>query len=217
MAAAARARPVCPRLDRDRLAVAVGARDHPLGCQGRLPAADPVSCPEPGERRAALLGALCLLRPPPGGRPTGHDLLPALPGPRPRQCGAERLGRRCHPAGHGAPRRCCPDALVPRSGLALGRRAPCGACLQLRRLHGLAHPACRPGAEPRLAADGDALPGPGAGAAIAWLWRRSRSGGGPAGARPRSGCPALRLPAGRLHGMAPPRQPSARSPRPARA
>ena len=53
----------------------------------------------------------------------------------------------------GGPRRRGLDALLPRSGLALGRRADRGAGLLLRRVDGLAHPAHRPGAEPRLPAD----------------------------------------------------------------
>ena len=55
-------------------------------------------------------------------------------------------------AGDGVPRRRGADAVVPRPGLALGRRPDRRAGLQLRRVHGLAHPAHRPGAEPRLSA-----------------------------------------------------------------
>ena len=45
----------------------------------------------------------------------------------------EPVGRRCDPAGHGVPRRRRADAVVPRPGLALGRRADRGAGLRLRR------------------------------------------------------------------------------------
>ena len=61
-----------------------------------------------------------------------------------------------------------PDAVVPRSGLALGRRADRGAGLQLRGVDGLAHPAHRPGAEPRLSADRPA-------SASTARWRAARS------------------------------------------
>ena len=66
------------------------------------------------------------------------------------------------------------DAVVPRPGLALGRRADRRAGLLLRRLDGLAHPAHRPGAEPRLSADRHAVPRPRAGARVDRLRRRRR-------------------------------------------
>ncbi len=53
-------------------------------------------------------------------------------------------------------------AVVSRPGLALGGRTDRGARLRLRRLDGLAHPAYRRGAEPRLSPDRARLPRPGA-------------------------------------------------------
>ena len=55
-------------------------------------------------------------------------LLLALLNPAP-----EPVGRRCDAAGHGVPGRRRADAVVPRPGLALGRRADRGAGLRLRR------------------------------------------------------------------------------------
>ena len=79
---------------------------------------------------------------------------------------AQPVGGRCHRARCGGPRRRGPDAVVPRPGLALGGRADRGAGVQLRGVDGLAHPAHRPGAEPRLPADRHGLPRPRAGARL---------------------------------------------------
>ena len=83
-------------------------------------------------------------------RPAGDDLLPAVPGAGADRRRAQPVGGGCHRAGLRVPRRRGADAVVPRPGLALGRRADRGAGLQLRGVDGLAHPAHRPGAEPRL-------------------------------------------------------------------
>ena len=135
--------------DRHRLAVAVGTGHHPLGRQGALPAADPVPGAQLGARRVAVLGALRVLRPAADRRPPVDDLLAALPAAGVAEPRTQPVGRRCDAAGHGVPGRRRADAVVPRPGLALGRRADRGARLRLRRRHGLAHPARRPGAEPR--------------------------------------------------------------------
>ena len=118
------------------------------------------------QRRVAVLGALRVQRPSADRRPAVDDLLAAVPG-----AGAARRARRA--CGRSMPRcwRWCSrrrglDAVVPRPGLALGRRADRGAGLQLRGVDGLAHPAHRPGAEPRLSADCAAVPRPGAGARL---------------------------------------------------
>ena len=144
-----------------------GQRDHPVGRQGDFPAADPVSGPEPGQRPIAVLDALRVQRPSADRRPAVDDLLAAVPRAVAAHLGAQLVGRRCDRAGHGVRRRRGPDAVVPRPGLALGRRADRRARLLLRRVDGLAHPAHRPGAEPRLSADRHAVPRPRAGAALA--------------------------------------------------
>ena len=171
---------------RHRLALAVGARDHTLGRQGAFPAADPVPRPEPRQGRIAVLGALRVQRPSADRRPAVDDLLAAVPGAGAHRWRAQPVGRRCHRARHGGPRRRGLDAVLPRSGLALGRRADRGAGLQLRGVDGLAHPAHRPGAEPRLPADCPRLPRPGAGAQLDPLRRcgRGRRRRHRAGARP---------------------------------
>ena len=56
-----------------------GRRDHPLGCQGALPAADPVPGAEPRRRSIAVLGALRLQRPSADRRSAVDDLLAAVP------------------------------------------------------------------------------------------------------------------------------------------
>ena len=71
------------------------------------------------------------------------------------------------------------DAVVPRPGLALGRRADRGAGLQLRGVDGLAHPAHRPGAEPRLSADRAA-----SASTARWRAARSSTASPPASSRP---------------------------------
>ena len=105
-----------------RLALAVGTGHHPVGRQGDIPAADPVSGPEPRQRPIAVLGALRLQRPSPDRRPAGDDLLAALPPAVAAHRRAQLVGGRCDGAGHGVCRRRGPDAVVPRPGLALGRR-----------------------------------------------------------------------------------------------
>ena len=75
-----------------------------------------------------------------------------------------------------------PDAVVPRPGLALGRRADRRARLQLWGVDGLAHPAHRPGAEPRLPADRHGVPRPRAGAQL------GRSTASPPASSPPASC-----------------------------
>ena len=186
-----------------RLALAVGPGDDPLGRQGALPAADPVPGAKPGARRLAGLGALRVQRTPADRRPAGDDLLAAVPGAGARRRRAQPVGGGCHRARHGVPRRCSPDAVVPRPGLALGGRADRRARLQLRGVDGLAHSAHRPGAEPRLSGRRACVPGPGAGAGLDPLrrgrGRRRRLHG--AGARP--GGAARHLSPGEPCGLAP--------------
>ena len=74
-------------------------------------------------------------------------------------------GRSMPPCSPWCPRRRGAHAVVPRPRLALGRRADRGARLRLRRRDGLAHPAHRPGAEPRLSAGRHA---------VAWTARCAR-------------------------------------------
>ena len=194
--------PVPALRHRHRLALALGPRDHTLGCEGALPAADPVPRPEPRQGRIAGLGALRLQRLSPDRRPAGDDLLAAVPGARADRRLAEPVGGGCDRAGVRGARRAGAHALVSRSGLALGGRADRGAGLLLRGVDGLAHPAHRPGAEPRLSADRAALPRPRTGARVGCLRhrRRCRRGGHTIGARP--GRPAVDLSAGRLRPLA---------------
>ena len=153
----------------DRLALAVGPGDDPLGRQGALPAADPVPGAEPGARASRRLWAPFVF----SGHPQIADPQAMIFSPPflalALMTGAPSLwasGR--HRARHGVPGRRGADAVVSRPGLALGRRTDRRAGLQLWRVDGLAHPAYRPGAEPRLLA---AWP------CCAWTarWRAGRS------------------------------------------
>ena len=157
-----------------RLALVVGPCDHTVGCEGAFPAADPISCSEPSRGTVAVLGALRVQRPPAGRRPAIDDLLSAVSDAGARRRGAQFVGCRRHRAGDGGSRRRGLDAFLPRSGLALGGRADRGTGLQLRGIDGLAHPAHRPGAEPRLSADGARLSRSGPGAQLDPLRCRSR-------------------------------------------
>ncbi len=180
-----------------------GKRDHPVGRQGDIPAADPISGAESRQRPIAVLVALRLQRPSADRRPPGDDLFSALPPAVSAHLRAQPVGGRCDGAGHGVCRRRGPHAVVSRPGLALGRRARRRARVLLRRLHGLAHPAHRPGAEPRLPADRHGVPRAGAGAKVDPLWRRCGRRRSLHRARPRSGGAARRLSAHRVRALAP--------------
>ena len=180
-----------------------GQGHHPVGRQGDIPAADPISGPEPGRRPIAVLVALRLQRSSSDRRPPGDDLFSPLPPAVSAHLRPQPVGRRCDGSGHGVRRWRRPHAVVPRPALALGRRSRRRARVLLRRLHGLAHPAHRPGAEPRLLADRHAVPGAGAGAKVDPLWCRCGRCRSLHRARPRSGGAARRLSAHRVRALAP--------------
>ena len=186
------------RRPRDRLAVAVRSRHDSLGCQGAFPTADSVPGAKPCRRPVSVLGTLRVQRPSANRRSSVDDLCPAVSCPCARQRCAEPPGRRYHPIGHALSQWRRTDFMVPRSALALGRRAARRPGLLLWRLDGLAHSAHWPGAEPRLPATGPADLRSSTGALLAAVGHCRRHRDGRHRARPRSSGLARHLFAGCL-------------------
>ena len=96
---------------------------------------------KPCRRPVSVLGTLRVQRPSANRRSSVDDLCPAVSCPCARRRCAEPAGRRYHPIGHALSQWRRTDFMVPRSALALGRRAARRPGLLLWRLDGLAHSA----------------------------------------------------------------------------
>ena len=103
--------------------LAVRSRHDSLGCQGAFPTANSVPGAKPCRRPVSVLDTLRVQRPSANRRSSVDDLCPAVSCPCARQRCAGPPGRRYHPIGHALSQRRRTDFMVPRSELALGRRA----------------------------------------------------------------------------------------------